>query len=379
MYAGTGGIGVMDTPDPMFLTGIDCIGCHKSQKVSEAALFTTRFTERALEESCIGCHGPGAEKMLLTWKKVLMELGNDLNLRIFNVQKELYEAKQRGGDEKNLRRAENLLTEARHNFSFILLGKGVHNIEYAIKLLNYARNNTEEAMALLKENYQPQEVETRYTCAFLCHAWIEDRSVPLGKTAFRHPPHLQNMDCMDCHSPRERHGETFFKDCDVCHHGRGAGRVTCIDCHEAVGNLFHGKTAVGVEESPSFKADIVECGDCHRGTLEGLESGFRQVSVECTECHDESYGEIVAEWKKTADDLIKGLEPRVASIKGEIQNLERRGQHTFVFTKLFGDAEYNFNLLRMGKGAHNLEYTQEVADVTRHMLDEVEKLLARER
>ena len=67
MYAGTGGIGVMDTPDPMFLTGIDCIGCHKSQKVSEAALFTTRFTERALEESCVECHGPGTEKMLLTW------------------------------------------------------------------------------------------------------------------------------------------------------------------------------------------------------------------------------------------------------------------------------------------------------------------------
>ena len=75
----------------------------------------------------------------------------------------------------------------------------------------------------------------------------------------------------------------------------------------------------------------------------------------------------------------QGPRTRIVRIKGKIQDLEREGRHTFVFTKLFGDAAYNFNLLKMGKGEHNLEYAQEVANVTRQMLDEVERLLARER
>jgi len=317
--------------------------------------------------------------MLVTWRKILMELGNDLNRRIFDVQKELYEAKTRAADGKDLRRAENLLTEARHNFSFILLGKGVHNIEYAIKLLNYARNNTEKAMALLKEDYQSQEFETPYTCTSRCHDGVEDRSVPFGGTTFPHSPHVADMDCTDCHSPHETHGETYFKDCGVCHHGEGAGKVNCTDCHEAVGNIFYGKTAVGVEESPGFKVDVTKCGDCHRKILEGLESGLREVRAECIECHDDSYGETLSSWKKAADSLIKDLEPRIARIKGTIQDLERKGKHTFVFTKLFGDAEHNFNLLRKGRAAHNLEYAQDVSKVTRQMLDEVERLLAQER
>jgi hypothetical protein len=379
MYAGTGGIGVFDSPDKMFLTGIDCTGCHKSQKVGEAALFTTKFTERALGESCVECHGPGAEKMLLTWRKVLVKLGNDLNQGIYEVQRELYQAKTSDWDEGKLRRAESLLSEARHNYAFVSVAKGTHNIEYAIKLLNHARNNTEKARALLKEDYEPLEYETRHTCTSLCHAGIEDLPVSLSQTVFPHRPHLADMECTDCHSPRERHGETHLKGCDVCHHGEGTGRVKCIDCHETVGNVFYGKTAIGVPDSSSFKVGLSGCRDCHKMILEGLESGFRQVRAACIECHDETFGEILLDWKRTADSLTRDLEPRIASIKEKIRRLERKGKHTFVFTKVFGDAEHNFDLLKKGKGEHNLEFAQEVSDVTRRMVDEVEALLAEER
>jgi nitrate/TMAO reductase-like tetraheme cytochrome c subunit len=378
MYAGTGGIGVVDTPDKMFLTGIDCTGCHKSQKAGEAALFTTRFTERALGESCVECHGPNTDKMILTWKKILMEVENDLNQRMFEVQSELYRARKNAPGEKNLRRAESLLNGARHNFSFVLLGRGTHNIEYAIKLLNHARNNTEEAMAILRENYRPQEVETRHTCTSLCHDGIEDWSVPFGQSAFPHRPHLADMDCTDCHSTRASHGQTRISACDVCHHGKGVGRVKCLDCHGEVGRVFYGETAIGVEDSPWFKVDVIGCRDCHRRILEGLDSGIEQVKAECVKCHDNAYGEVLSEWCNTADSLVRDLEPRILRMKKEIQDLERKGKHTFVFTKVFGDAEHNFNLLKQGKGAHNLEYAQEVADVTRQMLDQVDKLMVQE-
>ena len=59
------------------------------------------------------------------------------------------------------KKAQNLLNEARHNYSFVLLGKGVHNIEYAFKLLNAANNKTEQALAAIDKNYKPQEFQTR--------------------------------------------------------------------------------------------------------------------------------------------------------------------------------------------------------------------------
>jgi hypothetical protein len=154
--------------------------------------------------------------------------------------------------------------------------------------------------------------------------------------------------------------------------------VKCVDCHQAVGGVFYGKTAIGVKDSPSFKADVAGCRDCHSRILEGLESGFQQVKSQCIECHDRSYGDILSDWNKTAVSLIRELEPRISNIKREIHRLERKGKHTFVFTKLFGDAEHNFDLLKTGIPEHNLEYAEEVSRVTRQMLDEVEKLLAEE-
>ena len=65
------------------------------------------------------------------------------------------------GSSPQFRRAQNLLNEARHNYSFILLGKGVHNVEYAIKLLNVANNKTEQAMAVIDKNYKPRKLGHR--------------------------------------------------------------------------------------------------------------------------------------------------------------------------------------------------------------------------
>lgn len=379
MYAGTGGFGVSREPSTMFLTGIDCVGCHRSELESEEALFTTRYTERALIRSCANCHGEGTEKMIVSWRKILVDLGNDLNRGVFEVQEELYGTKHEPSRREIVRRAEKLLNEARHNFSFVLVGKGVHNIEYAIKLLNYARKNTEEALGLLREGYEPEEFETRYTCTSLCHGGIEDRSVPFGKTVFPHLPHLEDMDCMDCHSPRKQHGETFFRNCDMCHHSMEIGRVDCVDCHQRTGNLFYGKMAVGVDDMPSFKATIIECDDCHRGLLEGGELGFRQVKARCIECHDESYGDILSTWKKTADDLIRGLEPRLTKIETVVQDLERKGKHTFIYTVPLGEVRYNFDFLKEGGGVHNLEYAQAVAEMAHRKLDKIEELIARGR
>jgi len=57
--------------------------------------------------------------------------------------------------------------------------------------------------------------------------------------------------------------------------------------------------------------------------------------------------------------------------------LEKRGQHTFAFTKLFGDAEYNISLVGEGKGVHNLEYAAELIEAAKKNLDQIEPMLGK--
>ena len=380
MYIGTGGIGVPDSPSKMYTMKVDCAGCHKTQEESKAALYTTKYLERALAKSCVGCHGEGYDMMLFHWKELLVKAGNEVNSRLFDVQRKLYETEKEGVEDYHIKKAQNLINEARHNYTFSLMGKGVHNIEYALKLLNHAINDTEEAMVLIDEGYRPEEHKTEYTCTGLCHVGLEKRLVSFNETQFPHDGHMgMNLQCLDCHSPREEHGKTILTNCAGCHHGKEAGDVACGDCHVSVKRLFYGKTGIGVEDLPSLKVDVVECVDCHRNVAEGIEESLSSIKANCIQCHDESYGDIAERWKSTADGLIKKTEPKLKKIREEIQRLERMGKHTFVFTKSFGDAEYNFTLVKKGKGAHNVEYAEELIESVNIRLDQLEEKLAKEK
>jgi len=379
LYRGTGGIGVPDSPSLMFTTNVDCIACHRRGEESQAALHTTKYVERAIGEACVDCHGEGYDDTMKHWKTLLSKAQNETNQRIFKVQKVLYDLEKNRGGSTEFKKAQNLLNEARHNYSFVLLGKGVHNIEYTFKLLNAANNKTEQALAVIDKNYKPQEFQTQMTCTTLCHVGIEKRNVPFNDIKFSHETHSagKGQKCSDCHAPRENHGKTFMKNCAECHHGKEIKKVKCQDCHVSVNRLIQGKGGIGIKETPSNKLDVVECIDCHRGVAAKKKDPFDAIKKRCIECHDQSYGETVVRWKATSEDLLKKLEPKMAKVKEEIDRIDRRGGHTFVYRKLYGEAEFNFNLAKKGNGAHNLEYTEELLEFANHRLDEAIKQLAK--
>jgi hypothetical protein len=72
------------------------------------------------------------------------------------------------------------------------------------------------------------------------------------------------------------------------------------------------------------------------------------IKKRCIECHDQSYGEILVRWKATSEGLLKKVAPRIEKVRQEIGRIELRGGHTFVYRKLFGEAELNYNLARKG-------------------------------
>ena len=378
-YRGTGGIGVPDSPSLMFTANVDCIACHRRAEESQAALHTTKYGERAIGEACVGCHGEGFDDTLKQWKKILSKAENEANQRIFNAQKALFAMEQARGSTAAFRKAQNLLNQARHDYSFVLLGKGVHNIEYALKLLNVTNNRTEQVLAIIDKGYAPQEFKTAMTCTTLCHVGVERRSVPFNDIQFSHMTHIEGdgQKCADCHSSRENHGKTFMKNCADCHHGRGTKKVACADCHASVKRLIQGKGGIGVKERPSNKLDKVDCIDCHRAIVARKKDSLEGIKQRCIECHDQSYGEMAVRWKSTSEDLLKRLEPKMAKVKEEIDRIELRGGHTFVFRKLYGEAEFNYNSAKNGKGVHNLDYTEDLLEFANRRLDEALKQIAK--
>jgi hypothetical protein len=380
-YRGSGGIGVPDSPSLMYITNVDCVACHRKGEESRAALYTTKYIERAMGEACVDCHGEGYDETLKQWQVLLSKAKSDTHQRISNVQRILHEAERTRGGSPDLKRAQNLLNEARHNYSFVHLGKGVHNIEYAYKLLNAANNKTEQALATLNRNYKAKEFKTEMTCTTLCHVGMEKRTVPFNDIKFSHETHVvgNGLKCADCHSPRENHGKTFMKNCNGCHHGKEIKKVKCEDCHISVKRLVQGKGGVGVKERPSNKLDVVECIDCHRGVPAKKKDTLDAIKKRCIECHDQSYGEMVVRWKAVNEGLLKKVSPRLEKVREEIKRIELRGGHTFVYRKLFGEAEFNFNLARKGNGVHNLEYTEELLEFANHRLDEAIKQLSKKR
>jgi hypothetical protein len=379
LYRGSGGIGVPDSPSLMFLTNIDCIACHRTGEESQAALFTTKYVEKAMSEACVDCHGEGFDDTLNHWRTLLSRAENETNERIFNVQKVLYEFEKSRSVSPDLRKAKNLLNEARQNYSFVLLGKGVHNIEYAFKLLNAANNKTEQALTVVDKSHRPREFQTRMTCTTLCHVGMERRTVPFNDIKFSHENHVvgNGLECSDCHSSRESHGKTFQKNCANCHHGKTIKKVNCETCHVSVKRLIQGKGGIGVKERPSNKLDVVECIDCHRGVSAKKRDTFDAIKKQCIECHDQSYGEMVVRWKEASEGLLKKVAPKLDKVREEIKRIELRGGHTFIYRKLFGEAEFNYNLAQKGNGVHNLEYTEELLEFANSRLDEAMKQLTK--
>jgi hypothetical protein len=125
--------------------------------------------------------------------------------------------------------------------------------------------------------------------------------------------------------------------------------------------------------------DVVECVDCHRGVPAKKKESFDEIKKKCIECHDQSYGQMLIKWKTTSEDMLKKVAPKIEKVREEIERIDRRGGHTFVYRKLFGEAEVNYNLARKGNGVHNLDYTEELLEFSNHRLEEALKHLSKTR
>ncbi len=117
LYAGKGGAGIEESPDPMYLATVNCIACHKNEDMSVHPMI------------CNVCHEKGFNKIMAEQKEYVTGLLSLLSELLGNPPK------------KGVPGA--LVDESLHNYDLITNdgSLGVHNIKYVKGLINYSIQN----------------------------------------------------------------------------------------------------------------------------------------------------------------------------------------------------------------------------------------------
>ncbi|MBE0616396.1 MAG: NapC/NirT family cytochrome c [Proteobacteria bacterium] len=383
MYMGTGATEVADVPSPMYLAHADCGSCHIAlTKTPTGTQETLRLNYDEVIKSCSDCHGAGYDDMAKHWRKILTE-------EITKAEDGLLEARREVSRNRTAERAataSQMLDVGEKNLAFVRNGRGLHNMDYALKVLGDVRDRAEKAKALVLPKYVARAITSPTGCTQLCHSCvecIETTPVPFGNVQFPHDIHVQDegLACLECHTPRERHGQTLLKNCNECHHGSGAGAVECQDCHVDNHNLYNGQNAcdelscdVRGEKNPM--ADGVTCQECHTEVADGKVTTLEGIKATCVECHDDSYGPMVDQWKEQVAQLpIEELRGLLKETQGMVLRAIREGKYTYDAQDLVNNAEKNLKLFEKGNPIHNPAFSKDLLDRVRVLLNQARKTL----
>ncbi|MEI7835721.1 MAG: NapC/NirT family cytochrome c [Planctomycetota bacterium] len=136
LYRGVGGRGVPAMPSPMFRTQVNCAACHKETKRPGEIAEIVGQTFQASQQCCTDCHGNKYDGEVERLKKIIATSMGDAEKIFSRAQGKLQSMFPRESERPlEARRA---LDDAAHNIRFVKLGHGVHNVNYAVALLNAA-------------------------------------------------------------------------------------------------------------------------------------------------------------------------------------------------------------------------------------------------
>jgi nitrate/TMAO reductase-like tetraheme cytochrome c subunit len=273
LYSGRGGRHVEPMPDPMFLAGVRCEGCHISLPGVDAA------THTASEVSCMSCHGPSYRSIYRQWREGVAARVGGLKRQIETTEAALGGARPAA------------IEDARFNLDLVERARGVHNVGYAYALLR--RSHADLNAARGTRGMQPLAepwTDAPYRSACLdCHGGIEEQRGSIFGRRFFHRPHVVGaaIECAACH---RSHDERARKEivrfdaagCTSCHHREAASR--CASCHPSAGPAGPVKTSRG-DFDHAFHVEGLEldCSDCHAAREDG---GLQLLDLTCTGCHE---------------------------------------------------------------------------------------------
>lgn len=361
MYMGTGARGVHDIPSRMFAAQVTCDGCHTHRVPAGASEFGEESLE-AERASCVACHGEGYDLMLDDWIKVVdgavKKVGPELEATSRAVRSQ--------GESPELKA---LLDQATYDYDFVKEGRGVHNVEYAVRLLKRTEDVLDEARSKLNPPLKPLARDRLLGtpdgyCSLLCHQRIGvPERVTFERMDFPHGLHSREigLECTKCHSPEKHKMRSITKSgCMDCHHGEV--ELECGTCHYRQLELYTGKlTEIGREGEPDFMAQAeISCTDCHDPTES--RSALEQAREACEGCHDESYGESLAEWVNGGQRADAELLLWERSLREAIQDDAVRARLGAEAEESLEDSARLREFLEQAQPAHNYMLSQELLE-----------------
>ena len=344
MYIGSEGRGVGSIPSRMFAAQVSCEGCHVDLNNDG------KSDKNERRQACVKCHTQGYDKMLDKWVKDVDESVNAVAPALDYTRSLLIKEKALG------RNVDGLMTffkDAEDNFNLVKDGKGVHNVDYALKLLLNISANLEGINEKLgNKNYRVKKSklmsdENEY--CNLCHFAIQSKNIDkFGEDKFPHSEHMKFVQCIKCHSRDEHKKITATKetceschknfsnireniryksllfshklhtsknniDCKTCHvsldfakiqikenvcsgcHHKKENIRNCSKCHPVQNNTFNGNILSGKLDPDLMNSAGVVCVDCHMPDKKRVSKPGNSY---CADCHDASYTSMKVDWVK---------------------------------------------------------------------------------
>jgi hypothetical protein len=143
LLLGRGGAAVpQSTPNLMFGARTNCTGCH-------TAIHGDAHGDviKATEQSCIDCHGDRHQNTIEKWKLGIELAMGDAEQALQNARQKLEEATT--APEEARKKAGELVQSAEKDLQLVKTGNGLHNVAYAIELLDAVTSRCREAVNLL--------------------------------------------------------------------------------------------------------------------------------------------------------------------------------------------------------------------------------------
>jgi nitrate/TMAO reductase-like tetraheme cytochrome c subunit len=201
---------------------------------------------------------------------------------------------------------------------------------------------------------------------FNCH----NEPARLGQfenTTRMHEIHIteHKIECTQCHTPIEHRivslASTFELDCRSCH----------TQAHEAQRRLYAGMGGHGTPQSPSkmFLARV-SCLGCHSlpQSVRGHEGVRLAGEASCLSCHGTRYANMLPSWQREMDNKLARVEPVVRAARASAGAAAVRGRAAV--DSLLRQAQENVDLVRGGKSAHNVVYSDQLLRATLDLVRE---------
>lgn len=180
-----------------------------------------------------------------------------------------------------------------------------------------------------------------------CH--VERKKLNIEKMHLIHV-YEKNYSCFSCHEKIKHEAIKFptslEEKCGTCHKR----------LHSPQKEMYMGAGGSGVPDTPSrMFAAQVSCDGCHIKAVEEKEAKAIAEKRSCVNCHGSGYDLMLDDWIREINFALKFVEDQFNAFNTRMKLLPSTSIKKDAVV-LLEDAETNINLVKEGKGAHNVEY-----------------------